>query len=272
MTDYYAILGVSRTATSIEIRDAYLKLARDTHPDRVKDREARKKAEDVFKNVTAAYDTLSKERSRRDHTAKLSTVNEPNAATTSATRPAPPMVQGRPLPPRDQKPPPAPAPAPAPATVQTGAASSTPSAGGGGPDVLAQGIEAYKSKDYHTAVQLLNLAVSQNEGSAKAHAMLSLALAKNPNWIRDALGHMETASKLDPKNVSHLAELALLLQSQGLKLRAKRALESAIAINPEHPDVARAMKEIPLEPAQPGSALRNTAETARGLFDRLRKR
>lgn len=268
MTDYYAILGVSRTATSAEIRDAYLKLARDTHPDKVKDREARKQAEDVFKNVTAAYDTLSKERSRREHTAKLPTGNEPKApiTNTTTTRPAPPIVQGRALPPRDQKP------APGPAPAQTGAASSMPSAGGASVDLLAQGIEAYKGKDYHTAVQLLNLAVSQDEGSAKAHGMLSLALAKNPNWIRDALGHMETASKLDPKNVSYLAELALLLQSQGLKLRAKRALESAIAINPEHPDVARAMKEIPLEPAQPESAVRSTAETARGLFDRLRKR
>ena len=270
MTDYYAILGVSRNATSTEIRDAYLKLARDTHPDKVKDREARKQAEDVFKNVTAAYDTLSKDRSRRDYTAKLPTVNEPRTTTTttttttSTTRPAPPIVQGRPLPPRDQK--------PVPNAAQPATASPVPSAGGASVDVLAQGIEAYKNKDYHTAVQLLNLAVSQNEGSAKAHAMLSFALAKNPNWIRDAMGHMETASKLDPKNVAYLAELALLLQSQGLKLRAKRALESAVAINPEHPDVARAMKEIPVGPAEPESALRSTAETARGLFDRLRKR
>jgi hypothetical protein len=102
--------------------------------------------------------------------------------------------------------------------------------------------------------------------------MLSLSLAKNPNWVRDALHHMETASRLEPKNVSYLAELALLLHSQGLKLRAKRALDSAIAIKPEHPDVQRALKEIPPTPAEPETPVRNTAETARGLFDRLRKR
>ena len=71
MTDYYAVLGVPRTATGPEIREAYLKLARDTHPDRVKDPEARRKAEDAFKNVTAADDTLAKDRSRRDYSAKL---------------------------------------------------------------------------------------------------------------------------------------------------------------------------------------------------------
>ena len=262
MTDYYAILGVSRNATNIEIRDAYLKLARDTHPDRVKDPVERKKAEDAFKNVTAAYDTLSKDRTRRDYTAKLPTTGE--SRTTTPPRAAPPVVQGPPLAPRPgAAPPPANAPA-----------AGSPIASGGIPsvDMLAQGIEAYKKQDYHTAVQLLNIAVTNDDKNARAHAMLSLALAKNPNWVRDALHHMETASRLEPKNVSYLAELALLLHSQGLKLRAKRALDSAIAIKPEHPDVQRALKEIPPAPAEPETPVRNTAETARGLFDRLRKR
>ncbi len=253
MNDHYAILGVSRNATTSEIRDAYLKLARETHPDRVKDPEARKKAEDAFKYVTAAYDTLSKERSRRDYTSRLPATEPPKA---------PPIVQGRPLPPRE---------------ARSGAApeqpaAAIPSTGRVHLDILAEGIEAYKKKDYHTAVQLLNIVVTQDQGNAKAHAMLSLALAKNPNWIRDAVNHMETASKLDPKNVSYLVELALLLQSQGLKLRAKRALESAAAMNPEHPDVARGMKEIQVGVQEPEATKPTTVETARGLFDRLRKR
>jgi hypothetical protein len=102
--------------------------------------------------------------------------------------------------------------------------------------------------------------------------MLAMALAKNPNWVRDALHHMEAASKLEPKNVSYLVELALLLNSQGLKLRAKRALENAVAISPDHPDVARARKEMPAEPPESETPPRTTGETSRGLFDRLRKR
>lgn len=262
MTDYYAILGVSRNATNTEIRDAYLKLARDTHPDRVKDPVERKKAEDAFKNVTAAYDTLSRDRARRDYTAKLPTVSE--TRTTTPPRNAPPVVQGPPLAPRPGAAPP----------QASAPAAGAPIASGGIPsmDMLAQGIEAFKKQDYHTAVQLLNIAVTNDDKNARAHAMLSLSLAKNPNWVRDALNHMETASRLEPKNVSYLVELALLLQSQGLKLRAKRALENAIAIKPDHPDVQRALKEIPLAPPEPETPVRNTAETARGLFDRLRKR
>jgi curved DNA-binding protein CbpA len=265
MTDYYAILGVPRNATPLEIRDAYLKLARDTHPDKVKDKEARKKAEDAFKNVTAAYDTLSRDRSRREYSTKLpaevqSATAPPKGPTVSAGPSVTTAPTGR----------------PAAGSEASGAAPSAPRAiptsGRVKFDALGQGIDAFKKKDYHTAVQLLNLAVRNDENSALAHAMLGLSLAKNPNWIRDALGHMETASKLEPKNVTYLSELALLLHSQGLKLRAKRAIETAIAINPNHDDVVRALKEIPLPAQDPEAQTPNPAEGPMGLFDRLRKR
>ena len=53
--DYYADLGVSRTASPEEIQRAYRKLARTYHPDVNKDPEA----EERFKEVSEAYDVLS---------------------------------------------------------------------------------------------------------------------------------------------------------------------------------------------------------------------
>jgi curved DNA-binding protein len=53
--DYYAVLGVPRTATDADIKKAFRKLAREYHPDVAKDK---KRAEEKFKEVNEAYEVL----------------------------------------------------------------------------------------------------------------------------------------------------------------------------------------------------------------------
>jgi DnaJ-class molecular chaperone len=60
--DYYAILGVPRTATPEEIKKAYRKLALEHHPDR-----AGKESEGRFKEVNEAYQVLSDAKKRANY-------------------------------------------------------------------------------------------------------------------------------------------------------------------------------------------------------------
>ncbi|BAO44431.1 molecular chaperone DnaJ [Thiolapillus brandeum] len=61
--DYYEVLGVSRTATAVEIKKAYRKLAMKYHPDRNSGDDG-EDAELKFKEVKLAYEVLSDDQKR----------------------------------------------------------------------------------------------------------------------------------------------------------------------------------------------------------------
>ena len=65
MNDPYQVLGVPETATDAEVRKAYLNLARKYHPDNYHDSPLADLAQEKMKEINAAYEQITKERSGR---------------------------------------------------------------------------------------------------------------------------------------------------------------------------------------------------------------
>jgi curved DNA-binding protein CbpA len=193
MSDHYALLGVPRDAATPAIRAAYARLARDHHPDRFTDPGEKKKAEDHFTRITAAFNTLSNEKDRREYDASL-----------AAPRIAVPELIAR--------------------------------------DAYDRARQLMEARAFHEAVELLRSAVHHQPQEATYHAALALALSRNPHWVREAAQELELAIQIAPQRSQYHSQMAELLLGQGLKLRARRAAETALRLNPQD-RAARAVME-----------------------------
>lgn len=72
MKDPYQILGVSRSASDEEIKQAYYALARKYHPDNYRNNPLSDLVEEKMKEINEAYDQIQKERSTQGSTADSS--------------------------------------------------------------------------------------------------------------------------------------------------------------------------------------------------------
>jgi curved DNA-binding protein CbpA len=194
VASYYEILGVPRTATSGEVRQAYLKLARERHPDRFPDPVQRAEAQEFFKDLTGAFNTLSNDRTRREYDQSL---EKPRAA-------APEEIARQ---------------------------------------AYENGVQHFEAKRYHEAVELLRTAVTHVPSDHRYQAALASALAQNPNWVREAIQVLEKAIALGPRVAGYQSRLAEMLLSQGLRLRARKVAEGALALDPADQRANRVLTE-----------------------------
>jgi tetratricopeptide (TPR) repeat protein len=203
--NYYDILGVPRTATASEVRSAYAKLARERHPDRFPDAVEKAKAEEFFKDLTTAFNTLASDKNRREYDSSL---DRPAAA--------PPQAIAQ--------------------------------------NAYERGLQMFEAKKYHEAVELLRTSVHMFPDQPAYQSALGKALARNPHWAREGMQAIERAIQLAPRVASYQTDLAELLLAQGLKLRARKAAEAALRLDPGDERARRVLDDVDPSDAQPPPA------------------
>ncbi len=70
-TDFYGVLGIARNATTEQIKERFLQLTREKHPDRFAGVQ-KQQAELAFQSITQAFNVLSNPERRRQHDIELS--------------------------------------------------------------------------------------------------------------------------------------------------------------------------------------------------------
>jgi len=204
VADYYEVLGIKKDASAAEVRKAYAIVAKERHPDRFSDPVEKERAQEFFKDATAAFNTLSNERARREYDAELA---KPRATT--------PEEQAQ--------------------------------------QAYAEGVELVKLGQTAAAAECFRQAAYLRPSEARYHAAVGRALVREHRTAREGVQALEEATRLEPRNAQFFLDLALAFQAQGLTLRARKAAETARALAPSDPAIARLAAELsPSQDPDPG--------------------
>lgn len=113
-----------------------------------------------------------------------------------------------------------------------------------------QAVRYAEAEQYHFAVELLRQAL-RLDARAEYHALLGSCLARNPNWLHEAIASYQRAMQLEPRDGGHAFALAQLHEKQGDVEAARQLYEQTLERVPGHPDAAAALERLDAE-AVPG--------------------
>jgi curved DNA-binding protein CbpA len=123
-------------------------------------------------------------------------------------------------------------------------------------DAYARGLTQLEARDVTGAIELFRSAVYHSPQEARYHAALGRALSRASNLGREAVLSLEEAIRLAPDTAAFHAELGLLLDGQGLHIRARKAVETALRLAPGDSQVARVAAHLGLGNAGEGGGLK----------------
>jgi DnaJ-class molecular chaperone len=109
--------------------------------------------------------------------------------------------------------------------------------------LMAQGMAAYKERQFAEAAGNFQLAVQRNPNDARAQHYLGLASARSGD-MRAAVKALEAALSLDTHNTALLKDAGTVFRQAGLLVKAEKAYQEALRWDPSSGEVRRALDDI----------------------------
>jgi CheY-like chemotaxis protein/tetratricopeptide (TPR) repeat protein len=206
--DHFAVLGVAKTATDDQIREAYFALAKRTHPDRFSGASdaVRRVAEEVFSVISQAYETLG-HRDRRNEYLRAQRDKE-----------------------RDK------------ADVAEGERALKAEL------AFQKGIAMLRKKGHAEAVELFKEAVGIYAEEGEYHAYLGWALwlsdPQGAGRVELARKHLLRGAKLAPSSDKPYLFLGRLYKAEGRDGTAEKMFQKVIELDPDCVDAIRELRLI----------------------------
>jgi tetratricopeptide (TPR) repeat protein len=112
-------------------------------------------------------------------------------------------------------------------------------------DYYQMARRAFQKADYQNCLTYCQESL-RHEPLAITHALLGDVLVRNPDrrWQRQAEESYQKAIDMDPWNPDHLVSLGRLYRSQGLHSRARKVIEKALEITPNHTEARAILAEL----------------------------
>ncbi|PYQ18951.1 MAG: hypothetical protein DMF79_13700, partial [Acidobacteria bacterium] len=229
--NHFEVLGLARSATEVQVKEAYFRLARSFHPDvhhGASLGDLRDKLEAVFIRLGEAYEVLRSATSRASYEARLGLAEPAGSTIRKAPEPPPPP--------------------PDPAEEARKAEQA-----------IRVAEKLYEKEKYWDAIQQLEPAVPIVQGKMKqrGHVVLARCYLKNPMWAKRAEEELLAAAREDPKSIDAHFILGSIYKERGLNSRALSMFRKVLELKPDHEEalVLVASAAPPTPPPEEGGGL-----------------
>lgn len=250
----YEILEVPPNASADEIKAAYHRLAKKWHPDRFTGVE-KEDAERKFRQLAESFNML-KDVGRREEPGRTPPTPVSPAHQVSPAAPSPPPTTIQ----LDQE--------PAPKTVPLHERTAS--------DWYEDAKKAFEARDYDRALGLIQYCLRMNAEKAEHHVLLAKVLDITGGDKKALVKALESAIRLNPKDVDSTIRLAEVFQSVGMYARATKLWETARELAPNHKYFVVEQKKAAAKAAEQVQGMSEQfavlREQGKALINRLLKR